>query len=218
MQYILAVFFIAVLTVILAAAGCRRSPAGSSTDSPSDPPNITAPAKTAQNRLDDLRKKLHKLKDSPPPKKLNPGAMCYEMVGPPSRIEYICPECGSKTLYAETPEKEGEVKASHTLIWQLQSEIPKARRIAGTIKDIEIKLKESGFCNHCSPGAEKRSLDLTVTVDGKEHTTENISFVDLQLISEFLKGSLVHEGGAAGETPLKQYADRIEQLLGLKSD
>jgi len=53
-----------------------------------------------QQEVDTL---LAKIAKSPPPKTSrppSPEASCYSVAAPPERTEYVCPACGTKTLYS----------------------------------------------------------------------------------------------------------------------
>ena len=53
--------------------------------------------KLSQTRINEMLEKLETTQ-APEPRM---GAMCYDMAGPPNRVEYVCPVCGEKTLYTE---------------------------------------------------------------------------------------------------------------------
>jgi hypothetical protein len=49
---------------------------------------------------EELRRRLEELARSEPPLDLSSGAMCYSVAAPSEVVEYLCPVCGQKTLYA----------------------------------------------------------------------------------------------------------------------
>ena len=154
----------------------------------------------------EIRQKLKKLSETPPPKDLKPGACCYDMAGPPNRAEYVCPKCGEKTLYTNA--------VAMAVGWEL----PTARR---TLKEVQklsgpgIALDESQFCRKCSPTITDPKLVLQIFYDsGQPHTVVGMSSRDLQLLQEFFRGTFVHDEGPRGEVPLKNYEKRLQELLG----
>lgn len=163
---------------------------------------------------EEIAKRLKKIAQSPPPKDLKMGAKCYDMAGPPARIDYVCPVCGGKTLYTI------DSKDRNTSTFFLQYELPECRRLAKSIKVINIELDEHEFCKKCSPKTKKPLLTLIVKYPDKNTKviTRDVSIDDLQLIREFSEGSDRHEGEMGREIPLKQYLDRLYQLLGVSPD
>jgi hypothetical protein len=158
----------------------------------------------AQVAPDALRERLEKLAESAAPKKLSPGAMCYDMAMPPDRFDYVCPACKTKTVHARGKEEA-----------PIQWELDACRRALKTIKDLDIKLTETGFCAKCDPDAKKPVLGIRIRYAGdKTHTVAPVTSVDLQLIAEFMAGKDKHDGGQAGEKPLRDYAKRLAELLG----
>ncbi|MFH0887084.1 MAG: hypothetical protein V1843_02830 [bacterium] len=159
---------------------------------------ISALSKTAiQQKLADLSKK-------PAPTELKMGAMCYDMAGPPERVEYTCPIDNTKTLYTQNTD---------TVSW----DIPAARRLIKTINNPAFTLDESEFCKKCNPNITAPKLNLIVKYAGqKPYTMENISPNDLKLINEFLSGQDKHKTSNDAELPLKDYSDRLKVLLDVK--
>jgi hypothetical protein len=79
-----------------------------------------------------------------------------------------------------------------------------------------IRLDESQFCEHCRPGVRAPKLVLVVQSEGREHRVEGIEANDVVLLSEFLQRKKKHVGGFGAETPLKDHARRLAELLGLE--
>lgn len=159
----------------------------------------------------DIEAKLSYLAKTDSPQIINhKGAMCYKPASLPKTVDYVCPKCGEKTIYKSNSHS----KAVQFIEWEL----PKCRIIAKRIKGIKIYLDESKFCKNCSPNIETPELCLTVDIKGTDKTKDSspISSVDLQLIDEFLSGKLVHKGRRDQETPLKEYIDHLENLLGIE--
>jgi hypothetical protein len=96
--------------------------------------------------------------------------------------------------------------------------LPSYRRIAEDIKDFGVELDESQFCRKCSPEVKEPKLFLVVRYDGEAepHRYEGVTLDDIQLVSEFLTGKDKHTGGQDAESPLKNYIERLEKLLGVK--
>jgi hypothetical protein len=151
----------------------------------------------------EYRQRLQELAASEPPKKLSPGAMCYEPAMIPDRLDYTCPACNTKTVLANP-------KPAHTA-WELDA----CRRALKTIKGLDIKLTETGFCAKCDPDAKQPILGIRIRYAGnKTHTVAPITASDLQLIAEFIAGKDKHDTGPGGERPLRDYTKRLAELLG----
>ena len=162
-----------------------------------------------------LEKKLQELAKAPPPTKLAPGDMCYDMAAPADRIDYVCPACQEKTLYSR--------KAGGD--WKIQWIILDAdryRKLAKQLQDngLDCKLDESAFCQKCGKDAKEKTFVLETKWTGQEkpHRAALRDIDDLKLILEFLEGKKVHAGAQGAETPLKNYLPRIRELLGLESE
>ena len=135
------------------------------------------------------------------------GAMCYEAMAYPPVAEYICPLCGEKTIY--------EDQLTGFIEWELQG----CRRMAGSIDAItefEISLDERAFCSFCSPDTSESPVMLlrVRTGDGAE-TVNRVSMHDLRLLESFLNGRLYYLTDNDSQLPLREYSDRIRELLGL---
>ena len=165
------------------------------------------------NRLD-LEKKLQELAKAPPPTKLAPGAMCYEVMAPPDRQEYACPKCGEKSLYAQSANNGWKI------IGSLRT-IDSYRRLAKQLqeKGLDCQLDESAFCQKCGKDANEKAFVLAIRwPERKEPTRTTLRHLeDLELLLEFLEGKDRHSAGAGAEKPLKDYLPRIRELLGFVS-
>jgi hypothetical protein len=208
-------FVVAAILVMLSFFGgseCNaadsESKEGGKAGKPAEAATKSTPAKT------EVLKKLKKLADTQPPKKLSPGAMCYDMAAPPMRAEYVCPTCNEKTLYINPKGKWGGLP--QFVSWELQA----CRRTIKKIKGLKVSLDESALCKKCKPNAKKNEVTLVVDYGDPKalHKVAGITMVDLTLLSEFLDGKLKHDGGQGGEVPLKKYVGRLETLLGVKLD
>jgi len=149
---------------------------------------------------------LDRLQSREPPEPVY-GAMCYEAVAPPQVAEYTCPVCGEKTLYTEYD------------TWFIEFELQGCRRIFDEISgasEMDIELDEALFCQVCTPDeGEGPALVLTLTLEDGTVISNRISEFDLRILESFLKGRLYYVTSNDGEQPLKPYAGRIRELLGL---
>ncbi|MBI5218136.1 MAG: hypothetical protein HY958_04320 [Bacteroidia bacterium] len=201
MGYLLILLFVIFSVVILVITGCKFSNSrGNSNNSFSQD---TSKGPLSKN---DLARRLEELSNSSAPSDLKPGAMCYDMAGPPERAEYVCPLCGEKTLYTR----------EHT--WAVNSEIPACREIIKTIKKVDVTLDESQFCKKCSRDVQKPELCIFIKTKGDDKPRKvcKITNIDLKLMSEFLDGKEIHKSSNEGEEPLKNYLPRFEELFGIK--
>ena len=159
-----------------------------------------------------LEKKLQELEKAPPPAKLQPGAMCYKPAGPQARLEYICPKCGEKTLYAREGNQGG-------IFIFILSSADTFRRLTQQLKDkgLECRLDESSFCQKCGKDAPQKAFVLETQWPGEKAPCRATlqKTEDLNLLLEFLEGKTIHSGPTGGETPLKDHLPRIRKLLGL---
>ena len=156
-----------------------------------------------------LINRLKSLAQKPAPKNLNMGAMCYDMADPPDRAEYVCPVCGSKTLYAN--------KDNSDIPQFIERDLASCRQIAKSITKVKVVPDESQFCRKCKPNVKKPQLCLTIHYpDQSKHSACKISEEDMNLLSEFFSGSDKHKLDNDEELPLKDYIKRLEELLGIK--
>ncbi len=204
-------FFVAVL---LAASGVR----GEDSNLRKRTANTTKVSKSDSMKRSQVRERLLKLSKSVAPEKLSMGAMCYDMVGPPGRVEYVCPKCGEKTLYASKKSDDNTRHYARTDF--LEWELPACRKMVKQIKGLDVRLDESQFCAKCSLNAKNPKLVLLVHYADKDepHRVEGINADDLRLIQEFLSGKEKHVGKQDLESPLKNYLKRLEELLGVKPE
>jgi hypothetical protein len=145
-------------------------------------------------------------KKAPEPKM---GAMCYDMAVNPARIEYVCPVCGEKTLYAEGPDWMVGVTVEET-----RRGFEKVRRL----NKLAMTLDERNLCKKCRPDAKTRDLALTIRYsDGSSNTVTAVSANDFDLLEAFLKGRLVLKTFNEGVEPLKSHLPRLRELLDVKA-
>ncbi len=149
---------------------------------------------------------LARLENEPPPASTM-GAMCYSPVMAPTSADYICPDCGEKTLY----------DYSHAAF--IEWELPGCRRFVESINentDFEVKLDESLFCDFCTPDSDGLSLLLEVTHENGETVVNAVTITDLRMLDSFLQGNLYYSTSNDAQYPLQDYSERIRTLLGLE--
>jgi len=210
MQYLLIALIVAVLCVF--GVSCRKSSAPTGTG--------VEPAETHSGHFltrQDIERQLEHLAKSPPPKKLALGAMCYAVAMPPKTVDYICPECGEKTLYSMPDSNEPNAlsqdwNAARALNWELQD----CRRLVQLIHKIDIKLIESQFCRHCSPDTSHPRLGLEVRYNGVVHRTWDVCSDDLVALKAFLEGKTKYKTFNDGEMAVKSRLSRLGELMGVE--
>lgn len=222
MEYIIGII-LAALIIFTLSLNTLKGPDRAHASSPESPvtcdvagplPSPSPSILTHSLSRKEITERLKKLAQSPPPKDLKMGAMCYAIVGPSDRVDYVCPNCGEKTLYSIDNK---ERSASTYLI---QFELPECRRMAKEIKGITVEFDEHEFCRKCSPGVKEPAMILKVRYSGRTDAavTRGITRNDLKLINEFLYGTDRHTGEQGRETPLNQYMTRLQQLLGVPGE
>ncbi len=209
MPYLLAIFLVMLIGVFFGfSKGHTETPKSTARDKPA------IVSETESMRQAEVKERLMKLAKDPLPTELSKGAMCYSMTGPPNIDEYVCPKCGEKTLYTGT---EGPRSADNTD--EVREEIVACRRILKEIEGLDVALDESQFCAKCTPDLrEVPKIILVVHYEGREepHRVEGVTSEDLEILKEFLDGKDKHKGDYGIETPLKDYTERLEELLGVK--
>lgn len=244
MQIIIAAVVLAVIA-LLAFLGLASSPKrppyigpGPKTGTPEGDSAATVAAVTALDR-GAMETMLDELADAPEPEK-KPGAMCYAVAAMPGRTEYVCPDCGEKTLYVTTGllptdgDDDATGDAAETgdagtstdvrvvtggVLTDVAWEIASARREMQALREVAggaVRLDESEFCRKCSPDAEAPQLRLIVAfADGSEHVTRGVRPSEIRVLREFLEGKTEHTTSNDGITPLADSMPVIRKLLGL---
>ncbi len=219
MPYVLLVVAtLALGLLVYVLAGCRPSGENPRPPAPTvfDVSLTEKPATRAE-----LAQRLKRLAASPPPAKLAPGAMCYAPHAPDLRFEYVCPTCGERTVYDWLRTGQGRDADRDIVCTQTTETFPhdltEYRRLIADVWGIAMSLDESQFCKKCRPDVAKPKIVLVVKLPGGEqpHRVEDVSRLDLTLLSRFASGSDCADLGAAGERPLKDYLPRIRELLGI---
>jgi hypothetical protein len=208
MPYLLAIFLVLIFGVFLGFSSAR-----SETRESKEKPKVEESETTSADRSE-IRERLKTLFKSNAPKELSKGAMCYRMAMPPTIVEYVCPKCGEKTLYTG---EEGPRSVDDTN--KVRREIVACRRVLKEIEGLDIELDENQFCAKCTPDLkEVPKICLLVRYEGEKesHRVEGITSEDLIILKEFLDGKDKHTGRQGVETPLRNYVDRLEELLGVE--
>ncbi len=155
----------------------------------------------------ELQKRLKALAKEPAPTNLAPGAMCYKVAVNPLRVEYACPVCAEKTLYAEANR------------WDLVANLASYRAAVDKFNKLGLNcaLDETEFCAKCGKGVKPQRLYLVVRHEDKsESKTALQGESDLQIISAFLEKKDRYTSGNDAEIPLKKQLPRLKQLLGIE--
>jgi hypothetical protein len=204
MWYIL-VSVIAAAGIILGFTSCFSG--NSVKDQPIDQSLNPSDSIKKQLTRAELLAKMAELANKKVPDELSQGAMCYKVAAPPSRMEYVCPVCGEKTLYTDDAG------------YFLNRNLSECRSIANTLIEVNCKLDESQFCKHCTPDLkETPQLCITTQLKGEETVTKfcGVDREEMQILQEFFNGKVVHTGDTGYETPLKEELDEIARMLGIE--
>jgi hypothetical protein len=121
---------------------------------------------------------------------------------------YVCPTCGEKTLW---------VKSSAPLV---EGTVYQCRRLLSEVTGLGLRLDESAFCARCQPGVNEPHLALEITFadDSNPRRVAPVKTEDIQFLSEFLKGKLVHQAPFGKQEPLRGAVGRLEMLLGVQKE
>lgn len=211
----------ALLLLCLILSGCGASP---QTPSPSPSASAGSPAVTSAAGMKSLdrtaiRALLKKLADTPAPKEIVLGAMCYKSASTVHRAEYVCPKCGERTVYEDSSPKSTVLSKRH-LAYLVAQEIPHCRREVAELRKVAgdaITFDESQFCRKCSPKVVTPKLVLHVSYKGeKARDVKDVNHGDLRILRDFLAGTLLTKGDNDSVTPLKNSLSRLCVLLGVK--
>lgn len=158
---------------------------------------------------EELELKLRWIADNPVPRlKYESIPECYDQEMPSDTEDYICINCNEKSLY------DRQVIGSSV---DVVRDIYQCREIVEGIKEIDLRLDESQFCRICSPNIKNPELGIIVNYKNSKGTFKKygINIDDLILIKEFLEGKLKREIDYYTEAPMKDYSDRIKELLNI---
>ncbi|MFA5139104.1 MAG: hypothetical protein WC728_07715 [Elusimicrobiota bacterium] len=220
MVYIITTLLLAATIALLAV---RASRAAKTDDAPPAKEGVQ-PIKRLSRA--EIAKRLGKLSKSKAVRESR-GAMCYDQAMPPQRAEYVCPVCGSKTVYCGGPpdlrepgchrDSDGTGLGGQSLAQLIEWGLDHARRLIPEIrrKGLDAVLDESTLCRKCRPDALDPGLRLSVRYPGeaKPRPAVGVDDSDLDLILEFLKGKEQLDGPE--QTPMKEKLPRLRELLGL---
>jgi len=150
---------------------------------------------------------LDRVKTNRPPEE-RMGALCYETVTIYERVDYICPHCGEKTIYAKSREAYGLI--------ELQ-DLAREFGIFQKISPLKMDIEENGYCKHCLSGNLPRGATLVVTYeDGSSHRCFPFSMTDLKILKALLAGKLLWDAGNDNQFVLKEQIPRLQELLGVR--
>ena len=163
------------------------------------------------SRKVDVDRLLKRLSEKPVPKTLAHGASCYMLDMPPDRAEYVCIDCGTKTIHSikQNPLARGWDSPALTVKYY-RPYIEQLKKLG-----LNVKLDESCLCSKCQKEGQS-SIVLEVAIKG--HVTRNpiYDINNLQILIAFVQGDLVWKGSHKDVFPLKPELPRIRQLLGIE--
>ena len=102
------------------------------------------------------------------------------------------------------------------------NQIPACRKLAKEIRDhnLSVKLDETRFCQRCAPDQNQGTpyLVLIIHYTGEKEVRRltHVKTNELRLIVEFISGKRTHVASDGRESPLKNFLERLEFLLGVK--
>lgn len=135
------------------------------------------------------------------------SAMCYKVAPPASRVDYLCPKCGGRTVFTEN------MVSYIRGIESARSTIPELNRLSDKLKsELHFALDESPLCARCSKGKPGNRASLVTTDKRKNVHRADIEYpTDLQAIQCLLKGKRYSKLVSLGDI-----ADRLRDLMGLE--
>ncbi len=207
MHYLFIAIIVLVVTLIL--AGC--SPKIRTFVKPNDGRPDVRHENIVSMTKEEIAERLQKLESEPKP--VLPEcdiAMCYGPRVNENVTTYVCPKCGSRTLYYHVDERDLPWRVSHFPSWRTK---------IGSIKGLSVTLDETEFCESCTPKNDDPRLGLVIRyADGGKHKVRPISWDDLELLSSFASGSnsYISDEFECQES-LKGKLQRLEELLGVKT-
>ncbi len=199
---------IVILVIVSTAAGVVRNKKGEGTRPATEHVGTGTYSYRALSRTE-INLLLSKLEFTEPPEAVM-GAMCYAPMALPSSADYICPDCGEKTVY--------DSSFASFIDW----EIAGCRRMADNINlntEFDVILDESLFCDFCSQEtAETPVLLLKVINEDEDEIVNRITIMDLRMLESFLQGNLYYLTFNDSQRPLQDYAERMRTLLGVEKE
>jgi len=170
-----------------------------------------------------LDKLLETLAVNPAPEaKKMPQALCYSPMPAPTRAEYVCPQCGEKTVYSWDAKatKEDNAASYQTMLAVQKLQYHRAKLAKLKELGLDASLDERAFCGVCKTADgfpdEKWALYLVVRLNDKTATTR-LQHQDWDKLFAFLEGKdeWVTDSIGGSTEPLKPELPRIRVLLGL---
>ena len=140
------------------------------------------PAGNATLKQFQLEKLLAELAEKPAPENMPATfAMCYEMACPAERFEYVCPECGEKTLYAN-----GAAATVEEAQWYHEWVRDEVRELG-----LDFTIDERTLCASCKKtvGIADDNLEFYIEIrTDKKITRTMLMDGDWEKLIAFLKG------------------------------
>ena len=161
---------------------------------------------------------LEKLAKKPVQKASEIGAMCYEPRAYHTRIDYICPVCGTKTHYAEKAETMIAVDAVRFFRQQM-------KRIQAL--GVNATLDETDLCSQCRKDKTTSEINYSIVVSLDQRTVRTpFQYGDygseLDMVIAFLEKKDVYTPSYCGyygplkdKYPLQPHIPRIRKILGV---
>jgi hypothetical protein len=211
MEYVVSIFLVVFVVLCLGFSGNGARAATTRYAKAVQISLQPAPLLTEGLTREEISERLQKLKESNDPSELKMGAMCYAPRPLPERVEYVCPLCGQKTLYAASG-GDDVARIEYTI-----ASLPQCRGLAKQVKGLTIQLDEKEFCRKCAPKSSTPHLWLVVKYPGekKDYRARDVTVDDLRLINEFLEGKDRHKTSNDGESAMKSHLSRLRTLLGI---
>ncbi|MBN1233430.1 MAG: hypothetical protein JXA60_08775 [Candidatus Coatesbacteria bacterium] len=145
-----------------------------------------------------IEAKLDSLEKAPKTEELKPGAMCYSVCVNNNITNFVCLKCGKATKYD---------------VWTYDL-IQTTRSKLNGIKELDIKVIDNGFCEHCYPGTTPKTFKIYIKYsDKKDRIASSVNFHEAEVLVQFLKGNHVFTGEQGNESDMKQYLPLLKKIL-----
>ena len=165
----------------------------------------------------DVEKRLAKIAKTQVPETRTYFANCYYMGIPTVRGEYVCPACGTKTLYAVSDFDKRNYSAP---TWH----VVKHRYRCKALREMgwDVMLDESFLCSKCRKPSQPKEFFIEVTIDGKT-TRSKIEPHDLTKLlafacKELIWREMIERTQECTVHPLKPELLRLCELLGVSEE
>jgi len=132
---------------------------------------------------------------------------CYVVMGPPERLEYVCPICGEKTLHARG---DGDYDKRIAAVFGLSGNGYRKQCERLRVLGWKVKLDESFLCAKCRNPEQPEDFFLEITIDKKVTRTrmKDGDLDTLVALAEKKRGFLVMRS-------FKEELPRLRELLGV---